>query len=46
MLGMQRALTRIEPPRFASVEVMPETVGAARTVLGSDVSVAPAPSAG
>lgn len=46
MLGVPRALTRAEPPRFAPVEVTPETDGAAGAMPGPAVPVAPARPAG
>jgi transposase len=46
MLGVQRALTRSEPPRFAPVEVTPEADGAAGASPGPEVLVAPARPAG
>ena len=41
VLGVQRALARSEPPRFASVEVAPEADRAAGAVRDPEVSVAP-----
>ena len=46
MLGVQRALTRSEPPRFAPVEVTPETAGASWTAPGPEMAAAPVRLAG
>jgi len=46
MLGVQRALTRSAPPRFAPVQVAPEMDGAAGTLPGPQMPVAPVHPAG
>jgi transposase len=46
MFGVQRALTRSEPPRFAPVEVAPEAAGATAALSGPEMLAAPVRPAG